>query len=172
MALAFLFCPEVIARGQRTDSQREGGNKMAWDGYKSKRWRRLRRCILRRDGYRCREWARYGKAVEATTVHHVWPAEEYPEYAWAPWNLVSLSGDRHDAMHDRRTGRLTELGEAWRRRIAPPPSEPYLGRALGPGAELFPTAGNPAEGVRRRGAETKPRARARAQDAGANDAPG
>jgi 5-methylcytosine-specific restriction endonuclease McrA len=55
----------------------------------------------------------------------VWPAEEYPEYAWAPWNLVSLSGDRHDAMHDRRTGRLTELGEAWRRRIAPPPSEPY-----------------------------------------------
>lgn len=75
--------------------------------------------------YRCREWARYGKAVEATTVHHVWPAEEYPEYAWAPWNLVSLSGDRHDAMHDRRTGRLTELGEAWRRRIAPPPSEPY-----------------------------------------------
>lgn len=71
---------------------------MAWDGYKSKRWRRLRRCILRRDGYRCREWARYGKAVEATTVHHVWPAEEYPEYAWAPWNLVSLSGDRHDAM--------------------------------------------------------------------------
>ncbi len=125
MALVFLFCPEVIARGQRTDSQREGGNKMAWDGYKSKRWRRLRRCILRRDGYRCREWARYGKAVEATTVHHVWPAEEYPEYAWAPWNLVSLSGDRHDAMHDRRTGRLTELGEAWRRRIAPPPSEPY-----------------------------------------------
>lgn len=97
---------------------------MAWEGYKSKRWRRLRRSILRRDGYRCREWARYGKAVEATTVHHVWPAEEYPEYAWASWNLVSLSGDRHDAMHDRRTGRLTELGEAWRRRIAPPPSEP------------------------------------------------
>lgn len=129
MALAFLFCPEVIARGQRTDSQREGGNKMAWDGYKSKRWRRLRRCILRRDGYRCREWARYGKAVEATTVHHVWPAEEYPEYAWAPWNLVSLSGDRHDAMHDRRTGRLTELGEAWRRRIAPP----TLGAVLRPG---------------------------------------
>ena len=63
MALVFLFCPEVIARGQRTDSQREGGNKMAWDGYKSKRWRRLRRCILRRDGYRCREWARYGKAA-------------------------------------------------------------------------------------------------------------
>mgnify|MGYP002230443507 CR=1 FL=1 len=85
---------------------------------------RLRRSILRRDGYRCREWARYGKAVEATTVHHVWPAEEYPEYAWAPWNLVSLSGDRHDAMHDRRTGRLTD----WARHggeDSPPPSEPY-----------------------------------------------
>ncbi len=43
------------------------------------------------DGYRCRESARYGKRVEATTVHHVWPAEDYPEYAWELWNLISLS---------------------------------------------------------------------------------
>lgn len=57
---------------------------MAWGGYKTKRWRRLRMSILRRDKARCREWARYGKTVEATTVHHVWPAEDYPEYAWSP----------------------------------------------------------------------------------------
>ena len=96
---------------------------MAWDGYKSKRWRLVRKRVLRRDRYRCREWARYGKAVTADTVHHVWPAEEYPEFAWAEWNLISLSGDRHGAMHDRRTGRLTVLGESWRRRISPPGSD-------------------------------------------------
>ena len=84
---------------------------MAWSGYKL--------AVLRRDGYRCRESARYGKRVEATTVHHVWPAEDYPEYAWELWNLISLSGEQHDAMHDRRTGRLTMLGESWRRRISP-----------------------------------------------------
>ena len=92
---------------------------MAWSGYKSRRWRRMRLAVLRRDGYRCRESARYGKRVEATTVHHVWPAEDYPEYAWELWNLISLSGEQHDALHDRRTGRLTMLGESWRRRISP-----------------------------------------------------
>lgn len=97
---------------------------MAWAGYKTRRWERLRLSILRRDKYRCRESARYGRRVEANTVHHVWPAEDYPEYAWAPWNLISLSGDQHDAMHDRRTGRLTALGETWRRRVSPPPSGP------------------------------------------------
>ena len=29
-----------------------------------------------------REAARYGRIVEATTVHHIWPAEAWPEYAW------------------------------------------------------------------------------------------
>lgn len=93
-----------------------------WDGYHTKRWKRLRVAILRRDGYRCKESARYGEAVDATTVHHIWPAEDYPDYAWSSWNLLSLSAKQHEAMHDRITGRLTELGESWRRRISPPPS--------------------------------------------------
>ena len=50
----------------------------------------------------------------------IWPAEDWPEYAYAEWNLVSLSQAAHDAMHDRQTGRLTELGESWRRRTIPP----------------------------------------------------
>ena len=95
---------------------------MSWSGYKSKRWRRLREKILRRDGYRCQEKARYGIAAEATTVHHIWPAEAYPEYAWQPWNLLSLSSEAHDAMHDRITGKLTASGQAWQRRRVPPPS--------------------------------------------------
>lgn len=97
---------------------------MAWAGYKTRRWQHLRLAALRRDKYRCRESARYGLTVTANTVHHVWPAEDYPEYAWQLWNLVSLTSDQHDAMHDRRTGRLTELGESWRRRVSPPPSRP------------------------------------------------
>lgn len=118
-----MFCPEVIAwDGER--GRLEEADAMAWAGYKTRRWERLRLSILRRDKYRCRESARYGRRVEANTVHHVWPAEDYPEYAWAPWNLISLSGDQHDAMHDRRTGRLTALGETWRRRVSPPPSGP------------------------------------------------
>lgn len=57
---------------------------MSWAGYKTARWRRLRARVLRRDGYRCRESARYGMIVQADTVHHVWPVEDWPEYAWGP----------------------------------------------------------------------------------------
>ena len=93
---------------------------MAWEGYHTARWRKLRRSVLRRDGYKCREAMRYGQTVAATTVHHIWPAEDYPEYAWCAWNLLSLSSKSHDAMHDRLTHKLSPLGEAWRRRTIPP----------------------------------------------------
>lgn len=88
--------------------------------YKSKRWMSLRARILRRDGYQCRECRRYGKAVQADTVHHVYPAALYPELSWAPWNLVSLCSDCHNAMHDRVGEQLTDAGLAWCRRVAPP----------------------------------------------------
>ena len=92
-----------------------------WAGYKTPRWRHLRDSILRRDKWKCRESARYGVRADANTVHHIWPAEDYPEYAWEPWNLISLSQQKHEAMHDRLTGKLTPLGESWRRRTSPPP---------------------------------------------------
>lgn len=89
--------------------------------YNSPRWRRLRERVLRKAGYRC-QWAkRFGRREEATRVHHIWPAENYPEYAWSEWNLIALSLASHNAMHDRTTGRLTEAGEALRRRTPPPP---------------------------------------------------
>lgn len=97
-----------------------------WIGYKTPRWERLRAAVLARDGYKCREAARYGRAEQADTVHHVWPVEDFPEYAWSPWNLISLSHASHNAMHDRLTGKLTEKGEAWRRRILPPIPSPRL----------------------------------------------
>lgn len=92
--------------------------------YMSRRWLRLRAAVLREAGHRC-QWARrFGKRVEATHVHHIWPAEDYPEYAWEKWNLIALSQEAHNAMHDRRTGRLSTIGEQLRRRTIPPSSSP------------------------------------------------
>lgn len=94
-----------------------------WDGYLTPRWRRLREKILRRDGYMSREAKRYGLSVPADTVHHVHPAEDYPELAWEAWNLISITQDEHRAMHNA-DGSLTELGKSWERRVHPPPLAP------------------------------------------------
>ena len=83
------------------------------------RWRRLREKILRRDGYLSREALRYGRRVEASIVHHCWPADEFPQYAWAPWNLISITQDEHRSFHNA-DGSLTELGKRWKQRTRPP----------------------------------------------------
>lgn len=90
----------------------------------NKRWRVVRERALRRDEGLCQEALRYGKVVQAEVVHHIWPAEDYPEYRYCVWNLVSLSKAAHDAMHDRVTDALTPLGERWRRKTIPPGGSP------------------------------------------------
>lgn len=92
---------------------------MSFD-YTGSRWAALRESALRRDHYRCRECSRYGRRTDATHVHHVWPVEDFPEYRWSRWNLLSLCLGCHNAMHDRETRQLTALGESWRRRTIPP----------------------------------------------------
>ena len=89
--------------------------------YKSPRWLRARERALRRCGYECQESKRYGLKRPATVVHHVWPVEQWPEFAWCEWNHLPLTAEAHDQMHDRTTGKLTPLGESWRRRVSPPP---------------------------------------------------
>ena len=91
-----------------------------WPGYKTKRWLALRERVLRRDGYLCRESLRYGARRQAEVVHHIWPVEDFPEWAWCEWNLLSLSKAAHNAMHERDSHRLSPLGERWRRRTPPP----------------------------------------------------
>lgn len=86
--------------------------------YKTKRWERLRRAVLARDGYRCQESARYGKDKTATTVHHIFPRDDYPQYQWDDWNLISLSAEMHNEMHDRNTGALTAKGRELMQRTA------------------------------------------------------
>ena len=95
---------------------------MAEFDYKSRRWLRLRESVLREAGYRCQYARRFGKNVQASHVHHIWPAEDYPEFAWCRWNLIALSQEGHNAMHDRQSGKLSAVGEQLRRRTIPPSS--------------------------------------------------
>ncbi|MBQ0113867.1 MAG: HNH endonuclease [Bacteroidales bacterium] len=79
--------------------------------YDSARWRKLRKKIMRRDGYQCQYLKRFGRNVPADTVHHIYPVEFYPEYKWCEWNLISLSNEAHNMMHYRGTHKLTKNGE-------------------------------------------------------------
>ncbi|SET01793.1 HNH endonuclease [Salinibacillus kushneri] len=85
--------------------------------YKSKRWKRKREVILRRDEYQCRHCRRYGKVTPAATVHHIYPLEDYPEYKLTNINLLSLCNTCHEQMHDRYTNELTDIGLKWVERI-------------------------------------------------------
>lgn len=78
--------------------------------YQSAKWKKKRLHILRRDGYLCQIAKRYGKTEEATVVHHIYPADKYPQWQWADWNLISVSQTAHNQLENRKTGELTELG--------------------------------------------------------------
>lgn len=86
--------------------------------YKSKRWEIMRDRIMRRDKYMCQYYKRFGRHVPATMVHHIFPVEDYPQYAMEPWNLIALSNEAHQKMHDRKTNKLTALGMELQRRTA------------------------------------------------------
>ena len=88
--------------------------------YKTAKWKSKREKILRRDEYMCRECKRYGKTTAATTVHHIYPVEQYPEWRLMSWNLISLCHECHNKMHDRDSGKLTDLGQSWADRTSPP----------------------------------------------------
>lgn len=88
--------------------------------YKARRWERLRAQVMRRDGYRCQLSKRYGKAVPADLVHHIYPVDEFPEYAFEPWNLIAVSRAAHNKLHDRDSDKLTAEGVALMRRTVLP----------------------------------------------------
>lgn len=88
------------------------------DFYDSKKWLEKKSRILRRDGYMCQISKRYGKMIPAELVHHIFPLDEFPEYALEDWNLISVSLKVHNTLHDRRTNRLTEEGRQLLERIA------------------------------------------------------
>ena len=88
--------------------------------YKDSRWIAKRKVILKRDAYQCQECRRYGKIVDASHVHHIWPLEHYPEYKYCSWNLISLCNKCHNKMHDRETHELTAVGKKLKDKFTPP----------------------------------------------------
>lgn len=80
--------------------------------YKTKRWLELRKKILRRDKYTDQLDKRMGVYREAEMVHHILPKEIYPQYQWEAWNLISLSHENHELLHNRLTNELTNAGKA------------------------------------------------------------
>ena len=87
--------------------------------YGGSRWKKKRKHILRLDGYKCKIAAMYGRTEEATIVHHIYPAELYPEYAWCDWNLISVSMASHNKLENRLTKELTEMGRRLMERTTP-----------------------------------------------------
>ncbi len=88
--------------------------------YNSRKWEHLAGRAMRRDGYMCQLSKRYGKHVQAEVVHHIYPVDEYPEYAYCLWNLISLSRKMHNTLHDRNTNTLTAAGIALMKRTKIP----------------------------------------------------
>ena len=78
--------------------------------FNSKRWQTLRAQVLRRDQYLDQILLRYGKRRTANTVHHIFPREAFPEYTFEPWNLISLTMETHNRLHDREGHYLTADG--------------------------------------------------------------
>ena len=87
--------------------------------YYGNKWKKKRLRILRLDGYVDQIDKRYGRTEVAVVVHHIYPAEQYPEYAWQDWNLISVSLATHNKLEDRKTGELTKLGLDLQRRTTP-----------------------------------------------------
>lgn len=77
---------------------------------KTKKWKHIRQMVLKRDKYLCQYYLRFGKNIEASHVHHIYPVEIYPEYAYCMWNLISLSQKAHNMMHVRGSHELTAEG--------------------------------------------------------------
>lgn len=88
------------------------------DFYDSKKWKDKKNKIMRRDGYQCQVSKRYGRMVPAELVHHIFPLDEFPEYALSDWNLIAVSLKVHNRLHDRQTNELTEDGRKLLERIA------------------------------------------------------
>ena len=76
--------------------------------YHGSRWKKKRKYILHLDGFKCQIDKMYGKTTDAEIVHHIYPADEYPEYAWCNWNLISVSKANHNRLENRKTGRCDE----------------------------------------------------------------
>ena len=80
--------------------------------YNSKAWKQKRKHILLRDKWTDQILLRDGITLEADTVHHIFPCEEYPQYRLCDWNLISVNNSvtHKGRLHKKFTGELTKEG--------------------------------------------------------------
>ena len=97
--------------------------------YRSTKWLKKREHILKRDGYQDQLEKRAGKRVPAEVVHHIFPREQYPEYQWDDWNLISISRETHRSLH-LYSGILSPLGEMLKKETAKKHNVKYCERIL------------------------------------------
>lgn len=83
-----------------------------------RKWQRKRAAILKRDGYKSQLAARYGRNIPGDTVHHILPVGFFPEYRWENWNLITVTRQEHNRLHDRDANKLTKDGLELARRTA------------------------------------------------------
>lgn len=88
--------------------------------YNSKKWYEKRKHILIRDKWLDQVALMDGVRLEADTVHHILPKEDFPEYQWCDWNLISVNGriTHKGRLHEKFTGKLTKLGKKLMRQTA------------------------------------------------------
>ena len=70
--------------------------------YTSKRWKRLRLQVLRRDKFKCVRCRWFLRSRDAVVVHHIKNREEYPELQWEMSNLISLCNGCHNKLHPEK----------------------------------------------------------------------
>ena len=85
--------------------------------HNTKKWKHKTQVVKRRDGYECRECRKYGRSVDGVLVHHVYPADDYPDLFYNTNNLITLCYSCHELMHDRSLKSITELGKQWQRKL-------------------------------------------------------
>ncbi len=88
--------------------------------YGSMKWKKKRLKILKRDGYRDKVAEMYGQTLEGNMVHHIYPASQYPQWAYEDWNLITINKEKtHNKLENRKTGELTELGRQLQNFVEP-----------------------------------------------------
>ena len=78
--------------------------------YQAPRWKKLRKMVLVRAKYTDEVRQRHGVLINANTVHHIFPREQYPEYEWERWNLIAVSEATHKHLH-KPDGTLSAAGK-------------------------------------------------------------
>lgn len=70
--------------------------------YHTQRWKNLRQYVMTKyNGLDIYQLYKYHRAVPADTAHHIQPAAEKPERFYSDQNLIPVSRQSHEEIHNR-----------------------------------------------------------------------